>query len=76
MGLTFRLYSYIWLVVLILYSFGWSDFSGQLDINLFFFILITVTISLIIGFHYHTDNLLGLFMLYSKFYLFKASSFI
>ena len=56
MGLTFRLYSYIWLVVLILYSFGWSDFSGQLDINLFFFILITVTISLIIGFHYRKIN--------------------
>ena len=49
MGIIFKLYSWIWLLILFLYSLHWSEFSQPLDVSLLVFLLITITISFIIG---------------------------
>lgn len=46
----FYAYSFVWIVILVLYSLGYSDMNTPLNPELLFFILSTVVISFIIGF--------------------------
>lgn len=45
----FYTYSLIWIAILVLYSFGWSDLCTQLDTKLLIFLIISIILSLIIG---------------------------
>lgn len=49
MKLIFKLYAWVWLLILFLYYLNWSEFSQPLDENLLIFLLFTIAVSFILG---------------------------
>ena len=49
MSLPFKIYSYIWIVVIVLYLFGWSEFSLPLSPALAIFLVLSIAVSLILS---------------------------
>lgn len=49
MKFVLRIYSMVWLIVIILYSFSWSKFSIKLDNSLLIFLAITIIISFVLS---------------------------
>lgn len=50
MSFPLRIYAAIWIVVLMFYCFGWSEFSMSMEPELLVFILFTVIVSLVISY--------------------------
>ena len=46
----FYLYALIWIVILLLYSLGWSDMCINLSTEIIFFILTMIIVSIFIGY--------------------------
>lgn len=46
----FYMYGLMWIIILIMYAFGWSDLLITLDPNLLTFLIFTIVVSLIVGY--------------------------
>ena len=50
MGIIFKLYAWVWTIILLLYHLNWSEFSQPLDKGLLFFLIFTIIVSFILGY--------------------------